>query len=250
MGLRYRKSIKIAPGVKVNLNRKSASVTVGGKGYHKTFNSNGQTTTSVNLPVKGLSYTDRKSSKSSKRKTNTSAVSASPSPAAHSTNAKVKAAQIKEKKIAVQAVLSDPPTVGVAIFGVFAIIVGFFASGSSIPIGIIIALFGVYFIYAYFAHKKHPDSGKYISEDQLARWRQLLSVPSGTAYDLKKKSLPVLVELKATAEEYCRQLPGSSEALLNAQQKIVDFSEFVIIKGDNPQQDFDKYASMIAEAQK
>ena len=40
MGIRYRKSIKVAPGVKINLNRKSASVTVGGKGYHKTFNSN------------------------------------------------------------------------------------------------------------------------------------------------------------------------------------------------------------------
>ena len=63
MGIRYRKSIKVAPGVKINLNRKSASVTVGGKGYHKTFNSNGQTTTSVNLPVKGLSYTDRKGKK-------------------------------------------------------------------------------------------------------------------------------------------------------------------------------------------
>lgn len=61
MGLRYRKSIKVAPGVKVNLNRKSASVSVGGKGFHKTFNSNGQTTTSVNLPVKGLSYTSRTS---------------------------------------------------------------------------------------------------------------------------------------------------------------------------------------------
>lgn len=64
MGIRYRKSIKVAPGVKINLNRKSASVTFGGKGYHKTFNSNGQTTTSVNLPVNGLSYTDRRGKKS------------------------------------------------------------------------------------------------------------------------------------------------------------------------------------------
>lgn len=62
MSLRYRKSIKIAPGVKVNLNKKSASVTLGGKGFHKTYNTNGQTTTSVNLPVNGLSYTDRKGS--------------------------------------------------------------------------------------------------------------------------------------------------------------------------------------------
>lgn len=247
MGFRYRKSIKIAPGVKINLNKKSASVTVGGKGYHKTFNSNGQTTTSVNLPVKGLSYTDRKSTTSSKHKSTSAAGSSSPA----SSSANVKTVQVpKERKVAVQAVLSDPPTAGVAVVGFFIIVVGFFASGSSIPLGIIIALFGAYLIYAYIAHRKHPDSGKYISEDQLARWRQLLSVSSGTAYDLKKKSLPVLLDLKIAAEEYCNRLPGSAEALLNTQQKIIDFSEFVIIKGDNPQRDFDKYAAMVAEAQK
>ena len=68
MGLRFRKSIKIAPGVKLNLNTKSVSVTVGDKGFHKTFSSNGQTTTSINLPIKGLSYTETKSSKSRKSK--------------------------------------------------------------------------------------------------------------------------------------------------------------------------------------
>lgn len=247
MGLRYRKSIKIAPGVKVNLNRKSASVTIGGKGVHKTFNSNGQTTTSVNLPVKGLSYTDRKSSTASKRK---STASGSSSVLASHSAASTVAAAPKEKKPTVQAVISDPPTAGVSVIGAFVIIVGFFASGSSIPVGIIIALFGAYLIYSYIAYKKHPDSGKYISEDQLLRWWQLLSVSSGEAYQLKKKSLPVLLELKAATEEYCNQLPGSSEALLNTQQKIVDFSEFVIIKGDNPQQDFDRYAAMVAEFHK
>lgn len=248
MGLRYRKSIKIAPGVKINLNKKSASVTVGSKRVHKTFNSNGQTTTSVNLPVKGLSYTDRKSSTSAKRRTSTAS---SVSGSSVSSPASVKAVQPqKEKKVAAQVILSDPPTVGVSVIGGFLIVVGFFVSGSSIPAGIIIALFGAYLIYAYIAHKKHPDSGKYISEDQLSRWRQLLSVSSGTAYDLKKKSLPVLLELKAATAEYCRHLPDSSEALMDTQQKIVDFSEFVIIKGDNPQQDFDKYATRVAGFQK
>ena len=40
MGLRFRKSFKVAPGVKVNLNKKSTSVTFGGKGVHKTFQNN------------------------------------------------------------------------------------------------------------------------------------------------------------------------------------------------------------------
>lgn len=243
MGIRYRKSIKVAPGVKINLNRKSASVTVGGKGYHKTFNTNGQTTTSVNLPVKGLSYTDRKGGSSS---------SSSSAPAARYDNAGsvVEAPAQKEKKITAKAVIPDPPTAGVAVFGSLIIVAGFFLSGSSIPAGIIVALFGAYLIYAYIAHKRNPDSGKYISEGQLTRWRQLLSVSSGTSSELIEKSLPVLLELKAAAEEYCSQLPESAEALLNTQQKIVDFSEFVIIKGDNPKNDYERYSALIAESQK
>lgn len=249
MGLRYRKSIKVVPGVKINLNRKSTSITVGGKSYRKTFNSNGQTTTSVNLPVKGLSYTERKSGASSKYKSNAPVAAVSFTPATSTANTK-KPLRVKENKVTVQTVLSDPPTIGVACIGVFIIVVGFFASGASIPIGIIVALFGIYFIYAYISHKKHPDNGKYISNDQLARWRQLLSLSSGTTYDLKKKSLSVLLNLKATAEEYCNHLPETAEALLNTQQKIIDLSEFVIIKGDNPKQDYDKYNALIAKSQK
>lgn len=36
MGLRIRKSIKIAPGVRLNLGSKSGSVSIGGKGVHYT----------------------------------------------------------------------------------------------------------------------------------------------------------------------------------------------------------------------
>lgn len=242
MGIRYRKSIKIAPGVKVNLNRKSASVTLGGKGYHKTFNSNGQTTTSVNLPVKGLSYTDRNGKKSKS--------SSAPAARYENTGSIVEAPAPKEKKITAKAVIPDPPTVGVAVIGFFIIAVGFFLSGSFIPAGIIVALFGAYLIYAYIAHKRNPDSGKYISEGQLTRWRQLLSVSSGTSSELIEKSLPVLLDLKAATEEYCRHLPESAEALLNTQQRIVDFSEFVIIKGDDPKNDYERYSALIAEAHK
>lgn len=156
----------------------------------------------------------------------------------------------KEKKITAKAVIPDPPTAGVAVLGSLIIVAGFFLSGSSIPAGIIVALFGAYCIYAYIAHKRNPDSGKYISEGQLTRWRQLLSVSSGTSSELVEKSLPVLLELKAAAEEYCSQLPESAEALLNTQQKIVDFSEFVIIKGDNPKKDYERYSALISESQK
>lgn len=56
MGFRFRKSIKIAPGVKINLNKNSVSATVGTKGAHYTVNSKGKKTASVGIPGTGLSY--------------------------------------------------------------------------------------------------------------------------------------------------------------------------------------------------
>lgn len=55
---RFRKSIKIAPGVKLNFNKNSSSITFGGKGAHYTVNSNGKRTTSFGIPGTGLSYVD------------------------------------------------------------------------------------------------------------------------------------------------------------------------------------------------
>ena len=64
MGLKFRKSVKIAPGVRLNISKKSASISVGGKGFHKTFSTTGKTTTTVGIPGTGLSYS--KTSKSNK----------------------------------------------------------------------------------------------------------------------------------------------------------------------------------------
>lgn len=57
MGFRYRKTRSVAPGVKVNLNKKSASVRFGGKGAGVTLNTNGKRTQSIGVPDTGLSYT-------------------------------------------------------------------------------------------------------------------------------------------------------------------------------------------------
>lgn len=79
MGLRFRKSIKLAPGVKLNLNKKSTGITVGGKGAHYTINSNGKKTASVGIPGTGISYSTSTGGGTSKSKnsrlsqTNTSA---------------------------------------------------------------------------------------------------------------------------------------------------------------------------------
>lgn len=57
MGVRFRRSIKIAPGIRLNFNKKSFGLTVGVKGAHVTVNSKGRKTASVGLPGTGLSYT-------------------------------------------------------------------------------------------------------------------------------------------------------------------------------------------------
>lgn len=58
MGFRFRKSFKVAPGVKLNFNKKSTGVTFGGKGLHYTINSSGKSTTSAGIPGTGLYYTE------------------------------------------------------------------------------------------------------------------------------------------------------------------------------------------------
>lgn len=58
MGWRFRKSFKIIPGIKLNLNKKSSSITFGGKGAHYTVNSNGKKTKTVGIPGSGIYYTE------------------------------------------------------------------------------------------------------------------------------------------------------------------------------------------------
>lgn len=55
---RFRRSVKIAPGIKLNFNKNSTSVTLGGKGAHYTVNSKGTRTTSFSIPGTGISYVD------------------------------------------------------------------------------------------------------------------------------------------------------------------------------------------------
>lgn len=56
MGLRFRKSVKIAPGVRLNIGKKSVGISAGVKGARVSVNSKGRKTTTVGLPGTGLSY--------------------------------------------------------------------------------------------------------------------------------------------------------------------------------------------------
>lgn len=50
MPVTFRKSFRILPGVRLNINRKSVSVTVGKGDAKRTYSSTGRRTTSMDLP--------------------------------------------------------------------------------------------------------------------------------------------------------------------------------------------------------
>lgn len=56
MGLRFRKSIQLLPGVRINFGLHSTSVSVGGKGFRSTYSTTGRVTRSIGIPGTGLSY--------------------------------------------------------------------------------------------------------------------------------------------------------------------------------------------------
>lgn len=54
MATRFRKSVKIAPGVRLNVNKGSVGISAGVKGARVSANSNGRVTRSVGIPGTGL----------------------------------------------------------------------------------------------------------------------------------------------------------------------------------------------------
>ena len=68
MGLRFRKSINLIPGVRLNIGTTGVSISTGVRGFRKTFHSSGRVTTSVGIPGTGISYVTSKKMGSSRNK--------------------------------------------------------------------------------------------------------------------------------------------------------------------------------------
>jgi hypothetical protein len=60
MGLRFRRSIKLLPGVRLNLSKSGVSTSVGVRGAHVTLG-HGKVRETVGIPGTGLSYTETQS---------------------------------------------------------------------------------------------------------------------------------------------------------------------------------------------
>ena len=69
MGLRFRRTLKIAPGLRLNFNKNSVGLSIGPRGAKYTINSSGRRTASVGIPGSGLYYTE--SQGGGRRKTET-----------------------------------------------------------------------------------------------------------------------------------------------------------------------------------
>ena len=61
---RFRRSIKLFPGVRWNLGKKSSSLSIGGRGAHYTVGGPRGSRTTVGIPGTGLSYTETTGSSS------------------------------------------------------------------------------------------------------------------------------------------------------------------------------------------
>lgn len=81
MGMRFRKSFKIAPGVKLNLSKRGIGVSAGVKGARVSLNSKGRVTKSVGIPGTGISYVSSSKLGASKKKATAKKTSAKASTA-------------------------------------------------------------------------------------------------------------------------------------------------------------------------
>ena len=59
MGFRFRKSIGLAKGVRLNVNAKSIGVSIGGRGLRLGYNPRTGAQVTVSIPGTGLSYSQR-----------------------------------------------------------------------------------------------------------------------------------------------------------------------------------------------
>lgn len=90
MGLRFRKSITLCKGVRLNIGKTGVSLSTGVPGFRKTIHSSGKITTSVGIPGTGIYYVDTKNPKKDntpakhKRQNQTPAYTWQPKSAVHS----------------------------------------------------------------------------------------------------------------------------------------------------------------------
>lgn len=80
MGLRFRKSVKLGKGVRLNLGKKGIGFSVGGKGARFSVSPTGRATTSFGIAGTGLSYSHTSGGKKSRSSRSSGATYKAPKP--------------------------------------------------------------------------------------------------------------------------------------------------------------------------
>ena len=75
MGWNFRRSTKIAPGVRLNFSKKGMGVSLGPRGSKISFSPGGRITSNIGIPGTGLRYTTVLSNKSRKRQSSAKTLS-------------------------------------------------------------------------------------------------------------------------------------------------------------------------------
>ena len=78
MGFRFRKSVKIAPGVRMNFGKKGVGMSFGTKGARVSVNSSGRSRATVGIPGTGLSYSTSLNGKKKRKTTKATPVQKAP----------------------------------------------------------------------------------------------------------------------------------------------------------------------------
>lgn len=81
---RLRRSIRLLPGVRLNLGKRSASVSIGGRGAHVTLGGPQSARTTLGIPGTGLSYTETAGSPEDGSDAGTGTQGGTPVPRRHS----------------------------------------------------------------------------------------------------------------------------------------------------------------------
>lgn len=74
MGMRFRKSINLGGGARVNISKSGIGGSIGGKGYRYTKKANGGTRNTISIPGTGISYVKESGSKSKKKSAEVKAI--------------------------------------------------------------------------------------------------------------------------------------------------------------------------------
>lgn len=224
MGFKFRKSVKIAPGVRMNLGTKGASVSFGGKGFRKTYSTSGRKTTTVGIPGTGLSYSKSTSTKKSSSTRSKKATSTSTKKQPYTANASAVQNHACEPAIPqYKEDIYNSRSIGFFVISVPSLLVSLCLALAK-PVGLLFVAISLFLLWMGFVNKKLAHKAKIEEEPiRLARNAELLEWQNAICED---KSEQLIMSVK--------QLEVATEQAVSNDIRIFDDCSNILNKTTNP----------------